>query len=208
MEWKYIKSFEEKSINDFEKLTKFLFPQTFKNCIKQHNGGRPKCRLFDTINTSKRGIKRFLSFNPQDKESIWNIYKCNELNFCNKYIPFAIDNFGNLICFNYNSQIIFVNHETLQEEFVASNFDDFMNNLYIDANYFKDTDNGNIVRQVFGYCIEYLEKGTNTWIDCTPSCVKDSNYAREIYLGEGWGCLIQISEEEYFDILNQWHLET
>lgn len=49
----------------------------------------------------------------------------------NKYVPFAIDNYGNLICFDANNdKIVFVNHEDMSVEIIADNFNDFMNGLY------------------------------------------------------------------------------
>lgn len=45
----------------------------------------------------------------------------------NKYIPFAIDNFGNLICFEAeNDNEIFVDHEDMTVEIIAEDFDGFM----------------------------------------------------------------------------------
>ena len=132
MVWKYVKQLSsEKNIESFERLSSFTFPESFKDCIRQHNGGRPKYYVFDTNRKAGRALKTFLSFNQEDKENIRSVYECCKIELQNKYIPFAIDNFGNLICFNYSNQIIFVNHETFNEEFVASSFDDFLNFLYI-----------------------------------------------------------------------------
>lgn len=205
--WKYVKPLlSENYINDFEKLTNFSFPSSFKEHIKQYNGARPKCTLFDTDKRTERVMKSLLSFNPNDKESIWRIHEWNKLEIKDQYIPFAIDNFGNLICFDCNKQVIFLNHENLDVEYIAFDFDCFIDSLYMDADYYEDKQTGNIVRHISRHYVEYLEKNTTNWIDSTPHDGKDCNYARELYLGEGFGCLNPITEEEYLKIILKWQV--
>jgi hypothetical protein len=197
-EWRYIKPLlSVKSIEEFEALTKYNLPESFKNCIKQYNGARPKYRAFNTAQTNSRELKSLLSFNHEDKETVWVSYCFIESECDKKCIPFAIDNFGNLICFNRNDQVVFLNHETLNEEYVASSFDEFLDSLYIKAGYWKDYDRGTIVRNIKGYGVEYFEKDNKTWINCGPN----SNYYREIFIGEGNNCLRSITEEDVSRII-------
>ena len=120
----------EQSIDNFEKLTTFNFPETFKDCIRKYNGGRPNLCIFSNNKQKIHSIKTFLSFNPEDKENVWKIYQWQYDDIANHYIPIAIDNFGNIICFNYNSEIIFYNHENQEIEYVSSSFDEFIISLY------------------------------------------------------------------------------
>ena len=131
MQYKYVKKLEnEKLIKDFEKIVHFKFDDYFIDFIKENNGGRPSKKTFYTKNGEEIIVKTFLSFNKNDKENIWNILLWKEITFNGKYIPFAIDNFGNIICFyKKDSSIFFIEIETGNIEKVASNFKDFISNL-------------------------------------------------------------------------------
>lgn len=132
MEWKYVKSLKSAELIDsFEDLAKYEFCDSFKKCVLNYNGGRPSNRIFDTDSAKERELKSFLSFNKEDKETVWKIFSWNKDELKDKYIPFGIDNFGNLICFNAdNDNIVFINHENLTVEYIAATFDDFLNGLY------------------------------------------------------------------------------
>ena len=132
MEWKYVKPLVSMdSIDKFEELVNYHFPEEFKKCVMEYNGGRPIKRAFDTDKTSERELKSFLSFNKSDKETVWKLYECLEKEISDKYVTFAIDNFGNMICFNkMDNSINFINHEEMAIEKIAENFHAFMQMLY------------------------------------------------------------------------------
>lgn len=132
MEWKYVKPlYSSNSITEFEEIYKFSFPNDYKDYIKQYNGGRPNLYVFDTDKTKERTIKSLLSFNKEDKETIWNINEWNNFELSEKYIAFGIDNFGNLICFNISSgHIVFLNMEDSSIELIAETFSKFIEKLY------------------------------------------------------------------------------
>ncbi len=132
MQWKYVKPLlSAESISKFETLVKYKFPDAFKKCVLENNGGRPNSRTFDTDCTKERELKSFLSFNKDDIENVWKIAEWNKSELSDKYVAFAIDNFGNLICFDIkNNNIIFLDHETLNTEKITDDFISFMNGLY------------------------------------------------------------------------------
>lgn len=132
MEWKYVKPLSsEDNINEFECLVKYAFPEDFRECIKKYNGGRPQKKIFDTDTTKERALKSFLSFNKNDRETVWRIYEWNKQELGDRYVAFAVDNFGNLICFDANNDhIVFLNHENLGVEKVADDFMEFINKLH------------------------------------------------------------------------------
>ena len=201
MDWKYVKPLSDKeNIAAFEHMTAFSLPESFKECVKQHNGARPKYRGFDTDKQTGRELKSFLSFNREDKETVWKMYEACAVATKGQYIPFAIDNFGNLICFDRSGQIAFIDHETLNIEKIAPDFDEFMNSLYIVASYFKDKERERLVRLIIGYGVEYLKKGSLKW----EFCGANTNYYRELFLGEGNNCLSSLSREEAMSILSSW----
>lgn len=132
MEWKYVKALSsEENINDFECAVKYCFPDDFRECVIKSNGGRPSLKAFDTNVQKGREVKSFLSFNKDDRETVWKIYDWNKEELSDKYIAFAIDNFGNLICFDANNDhIVFLSLESLVVETIAKSFKEFINSLY------------------------------------------------------------------------------
>lgn len=112
-------------------MMNYKLPQSFLECIRKYNGGRPELNLFDTEFTKERAMKSLLSFNQEDRETVWKIIEWNKEELRNRFAPFAIDNFGNLICFDkLNDNVVFLEHETLRQEKIADSFDDFLNGLY------------------------------------------------------------------------------
>lgn len=104
MEWKLVNPLTSKeSIAELESITGFSLPEAFVLLVKQFNGGRPMQRNFDTEKTKGRMIKGILSFNSEDVVNIFQaqgwIGEDND-----SYVPFAIDLFGNLICFEKSSR--------------------------------------------------------------------------------------------------------
>ena len=132
MVWKYVKQLEtEENINDFECLVRYSFPEDFRKCVKNYNGGRPSKRAFDTDRRKDRELKSLLSFNKGDRETVWKIHDWNSNELADRYIAFAIDNFGNLICFDANNdKVVFLDLESSCFEKVADTFSAFLDCLY------------------------------------------------------------------------------
>lgn len=131
---KYIKPLHKKQyISDVQTKVGYYFPDVFKEFVLTNNGGRPIKSFVISSRGKERHVMTFLSFNPDDRCSIWKEPTFNKGNSVFKNIPFAIDDFGNSFCFNkLDNHICFVNHETLDEEFIAENFNEFINKLYDD----------------------------------------------------------------------------
>lgn len=132
MEWKYVKKLSDKHlIQEFEELVNYKFPAGFIDCVLNCNGGRPSFSTFDTAVTKERSIKTLLSFNKEDKETVWKANEWYRKELSGKYAVFAADNFGNIICFDMkDDSIVFIDHENLKAEHIADSFDDFINGLY------------------------------------------------------------------------------
>ena len=132
MDWKYVKALKSDSlIEEYEKMTGYKFPESFCECVRKNNGGRPSKKVFDTDRTKERVLKSFLSFNKEDRETVWKISEWNSVELGDKYVAFAIDNFGNLICFEKASgKVVFIELETLNVEVIADEFGGFIGRLY------------------------------------------------------------------------------
>lgn len=131
MDWKYIKPLASpKLLTEFEESREYIFPEDYKKCVSDANGARPAKRTFNVMGKEKE-IKTLLSFNKEDRETMWVFNEGKNDNSQEKYITFAIDNFGNLICFKKkDDSVCFVNHETGTVKRIADNFTDFLNSLY------------------------------------------------------------------------------
>ena len=131
-EWRYVKSLPtDFNVNEVESRLGFKFCDSFIAFVKNYNGGRPPIGVYDTDITKERTIKSFLSLNSSDEE---NIVKMNTyLEDASKdIIAFAIDNFGNYICFEKDtSKIVFFNSETENNEFIADDFDIFLKTITV-----------------------------------------------------------------------------
>ena len=107
-----------------------MFPNDFVEFILKYNGGRPINNLFHMNGNSESVFKTMLSFNSEDKD---NVYMSFDSQYKDSLIAVAIDEFGNLICYERTTNnIVFLNHELDEIEFIASNWEDFINNLYSD----------------------------------------------------------------------------
>lgn len=129
-EWRYIKALEAKSlIPDAEGKLDYDFPSSYVDFVEKYNGGRPPVSVFSTITSQERTIKSFLSFNPNDAE---NIIKLNKgvADISEMLVAFAIDSFGNYICFDKQThEIIFLDFETGETELIDRTFSDFIQKI-------------------------------------------------------------------------------
>ena len=133
MEYKYVKELEDvNNIKEIEEKYKVQIPQTLKDIIIKNNGGRPIANIFLTNNKKEKMIKTLLSYNKEDKE---NVYIFTEL-FEKGYIPFAIAEFGDVICVNsINDHVELYNHETDKMESICENVSTFFDILKSDVIY-------------------------------------------------------------------------
>lgn len=128
MEWKYVKSLnDDKSIENIEKKFDVKIPAYLKDIIIKYNGGRPLKNIFDTQNSKERVFKCLLSYNENDRE---NIYIYDKL-FKIGYIPFAITEFGDLVCINNeNKSVELYLHESETFENVCDKIETFFDTLF------------------------------------------------------------------------------
>lgn len=129
--WKYVKYLNDEDVVDkFLKQNNLKIPTEVISCIEEHNGGRPSPNIFVTSTKKEYIFKSLLSYNTNDKETI---YMCYPGIFQEKELfPIASDPAGNFICIDLkdNNSIIFFEHESGKKEFIANDFVNFLNNLY------------------------------------------------------------------------------
>ncbi|WP_282178258.1 SMI1/KNR4 family protein [Vibrio nereis] len=126
-EWRYIKPLAAESlIPDAEEKLGYNFVDSYIDFVKKYNGSRPPVSTFSTSTSQERTIKSFLSFNATDVE---NILKLNRgvTEISEKLVAFAIDSFGNYICFDKeNDAVVFLDFETGETELIDNTFSDFL----------------------------------------------------------------------------------
>lgn len=135
MNWNYVQPLvNDNLINKYEKEINYTFPFDFKECVKQNNGGFPEYRIF----FENLVFGKLLSFNKEDKLNIWSYKDWNDdwktlsNNKIDNYVAFAIDAFGNFICFDKNTnEIVLIDHEstTFSPIKIANTFSELVHQL-------------------------------------------------------------------------------
>lgn len=130
MEWKYVKQTTADKINYVEKCCEIHLPEDLKEFILQYNNGRPIKSTFDSERTKGLEIKKLLSYNEDDKESIYTFLEV--IRSENKSLfPVASEPAGDFICLDTsNNKIVHYNHETTSIEFISNSFSEFIKKLY------------------------------------------------------------------------------
>lgn len=139
MNWNWVESLEsEDLIKEYEETVGYTFPDEYKEIVKNYNGAYPEFKEFKSRQgrrKSERVFNNLLSFNKNDRVNMWrtndNIHRIwAENGELDNYIVFANDPFGNKICFDKtNDHIVFIDHETLSIEPVATSFAEFIASL-------------------------------------------------------------------------------
>ena len=126
-------------IDAYEKEIGYHFPDDFRKCVQENNGAYAEPNVFDTRESQEQMLNALFSFNPTDGDSIWKLGRCwDEADeetdrIMRKYIAFAYDPFGNTIAFDpKDDSVVFIDHETLEVEYVAPSFQAFLDKLYED----------------------------------------------------------------------------
>ena len=127
--WKYKIDVEDKEI--FPKIEKeygVVLPIELKEFILENNAATPSKYNFMLGNTEKV-IGAVLSFNygELDTDTVFVAFSTIE---DRTLIPFAIDPFGNYICYSNNSKVVFWDHETSNVISTEKSLSEFLESLY------------------------------------------------------------------------------
>lgn len=129
MEWKYVKQLKDiQAIEKIELMSKIKIPISLKQIIVNYNGGRPEKNIFNTECSKEKVLKSLISYNKGDRENIYNYANY----FIKGLLPFAITEFGDIICLNSkNNKIELYLHELDKYEKICDNILEFIDKLYI-----------------------------------------------------------------------------
>jgi len=127
--WLYGNRIEPGLIREFEKTNSFTFPQEFVCVVMENNYDRPLPNSIDSVRGKELSIKALLSFIRTDIENIWDFTEILLNNGTKNRIPFAIDDFGNLFCFDTNMNIFLLDFDENVEISICQSFEQLMKNL-------------------------------------------------------------------------------
>lgn len=130
MEWKYkIDVKDENVFEEIEKQEGIVFPDELKSLILKCNAATPSKYNF-MLDREEKVFGAVLSFNQgeSDTDTVFTALKTIK----NKALmPFAIDPFGNYICYDLSDhEIVFWNHETDDITSTGKHLQDFLDSLY------------------------------------------------------------------------------
>ncbi|APQ60695.1 hypothetical protein PPOLYM_01951 [Paenibacillus polymyxa] len=128
---------DDATIAATEQLFQVTFPQDYKECVKNFNGGYPVPNNFDYDNDAQGVFNDLISFTNSEL-NITMFREFAQDSFTKGIIPFGRDPFGNLLGFDYRFNkevplIIFFDHEEIGEEAitpVCDTFTELLDKLY------------------------------------------------------------------------------
>ncbi len=99
------------AVEMFLKKHHVRIPTELVKCLSQNNGGRPSEKDFNTNCGKGYVFKSLLSFNEEDKESIYKFYP--DMFRGTNLFPFAMDSTGYFICYEMKlRKYVLWKHET------------------------------------------------------------------------------------------------
>ncbi len=128
--WKYKIDIKDMTVFDeIEEMRNIVFPEDLKKFVIKTNAATPSDYKF-MLGNSERVFGAVLSFNRDDRD-VDLVFTALNVISDNNLLPFAIDSFGNYMCYSIqNKTIVFWNHENGSIEYVAASLDKFIGLLY------------------------------------------------------------------------------
>lgn len=128
--WKYkIELKDEKVFCEIEKERNIKIPNELKKFIIEANAATPVKHCFDLQGTEKV-FGSVLSFNRKEADTD-SVFVALEVIKDKELLPFAIDPFGNYICYNLKTNTIdFWEHEVAKVYATKYKLEEFIDSLY------------------------------------------------------------------------------
>lgn len=128
--WKYkIDLTNEQVFTEIEKDRGIVIPSNIRDFICKTNAATPSKYNF-LIGSTEKVLGAILSFNRDEKDTD-TVFTALSVVENRDLLPFAIDPFGNYICYDVKKGVVvFWDHETDEVSSTAQDFDDFLMGLY------------------------------------------------------------------------------
>jgi len=129
MKWKRVKPLKsEDAISETERKYNISIPYELRQCITQNNGGRPVPNTISIGNGQETDVKCLLSYNADDKESVYPVIKFFFEKYEGTLLPFAMDSSGNYFCLKGSNVVLWTQDTDVIP--VSNNFTSFLDGLY------------------------------------------------------------------------------
>ncbi len=127
-DWKYkIDLLDDAVFEEIENDRNISIPDYLTDFIKTNNAATPSEYRFK-LNDEEKIFGAVLSYNKDDTDTVFTALSVIENT---RLLPFAIDPFGNYICFDTDGQnVVFWDHETSAVYSTNQKFMDFLQELY------------------------------------------------------------------------------
>lgn len=130
IEWKYKIDLAENAIATMSEKYGLNIPDDLVKFLETANAATPSRTKF-MVKVDEKILGAVLSFNPDEKEAD-SFESAMNIGFEKCMIPFAIDPFGNYICYDTdNHAIVFLDHENGTSVTVAESLKKFIEMLYV-----------------------------------------------------------------------------
>ena len=133
VEWDFGEKISDKIIKKTEKYFKVTFPDDYKSVVKSNDGASPSPDCWDIPGGEKeKTFDALIPLSGDEDESITDHYETlkDEYNVSD-LIPFALDAFGNYICFKIpDMRVFYFDTEAGESVFVTESFSEFISLLY------------------------------------------------------------------------------
>lgn len=136
MKWRAARPIDDLSlIYDIEEQQGILFPDEYKDLVKQYNMAAPDPETFLDSCGKEHIFGRLLSVQSSAKNNVQTAMTwLDNVPPGQVCVPFAIDPFGNLLCFTFSNQteyvISFFDFETGTWQHLTDNFHTFLSMLF------------------------------------------------------------------------------
>lgn len=123
------------NIKNVEERISYKFPDDYRDYILSMGSLKPENNLFRTSKGIEKVLRCLFSYDVNDKNYIMK-FQSFDSQFCNNVVPFALLEFGDLLCFDRdNNSVVVYNHELDNIDMLSNNFTDFLNMLYNEKKY-------------------------------------------------------------------------
>ena len=127
--WKYKIDLVDDAIYRMSNKYGVIIPNDLVKLLEVANGATPSKSKF-MLKVDEKLLGAILSFNPDEHEAD-SFETAMIIDFDKNILPFAVDPFGNYICYNLNDgTIVFFDHEENSISIIATSLKDFMSMLY------------------------------------------------------------------------------
>lgn len=127
--WKYVMKLKDQdTFEEFKEQYGIEVPEDLQQLVKKANAGTPSRFKIMDENGKERVFGAVLSYNKGDDD---DVYRAMEVEHNKRYLPFAVDPFGNFFYENtIFGEVLFIDHETGMISKIAESLEEMLRKLY------------------------------------------------------------------------------